>query len=170
MEKAMRNREKEKEKEKEKEILADISIPHNPIKFPEASALSPTFIRNLSGHLETWMDLDEIKKLGSEFQVLSQHIIWIRNSGARTGLSYFIYRPSFEAELDPSNILPHVKYHEEALDTSQSVIETVMKYPNDQIIFAGLQSGGAIAMLHAWMVTSSVPIVLKNLQDYKDQN
>ena len=139
-----------------------------PMKFPEASAFSALFIRDIGCHLDTWMDLTESKKLEGS-KVLSQHILWIRRVGANSATSYFIYRPSFLAELDSSSILPHLKYHAEAQESAQKVIEAVQEFPNDQIVFAGLQSGGAIAMLHAWMVVSAVPIVFKNLKEFKGE-
>lgn len=141
----------------------------NPIKFPEASAFSALFIRDVGGHLDTWMDLSETKKLHENSRIVSQHILWVRSVGTRAATSYFIYRPSFEAELESSNILPHLKYHNEASETAQKVIDIVQQYPNDQIVFAGLQSGGIIAMLHAWMVTATVPIVYYNLKEFEGE-
>jgi hypothetical protein len=140
-----------------------------PIKFPEASAFSALFVRDIGGYLDAWMDLNESKKLKEGSRVLSQHILWIRNVGSKSATSYFIYRPSFVAELESSSILPHLRYHAEAQETIQKIIEVVEAYPNDQIIFAGLQSGGAIAMLHAWMVVSAVPIIYRNLKEYKGE-
>lgn len=140
-----------------------------PMKFPEASAFSALFVRDIGGYFDSWMDLNESKKLKEGSRVLSQHILWTRNVGSKSATSYFIYRPSFVAELESSSILPHLRYHAEAQETIQKVIEVVETYPNDQIIFAGLQSGGAIAMLHAWMVVSAVPIVYRNLKDFKGE-
>lgn len=140
-----------------------------PIKFPEASAFSALFIRDIGAHLDTWMDLSESKKLREGSKILSQHILWVRSCGSKAATSYFIYRPSFEAQLESSNILPHIQYHSEALETAQKVIEVIQAFPNDQIIFAGLQSGGIIAMLHAWMAVASVPIVFHNLKEFKGE-
>jgi len=142
---------------------------HVPVIFPEASAFSSHFIRDVGGHLENWMDVLERKKLKDGYEVISQHILWIRSSGSKASTSYFIYRPSFVAELDPSTILPHFKYQEEAEKSSAAVIDVIKEHPNDQIIFAGLQSGGIIATIHAWMVAASVPIVYKNLKRFKGE-
>ena len=142
-----------------------------PIKFPEATAFTTTFIRDIGGLLEYWMDLSESKKAHDGFRKLSQHILWSRTVHSETKIltSYFTYRPSFEAELESSTILPHLSYHAEARETFAAVLEVIEQYPYDQIIFVGLLGAGAIAMLHAWMAVSSVPILYKNLKEYKGE-
>ena len=152
----------------------DIESLRNLIKFPEATSFSSTFIRDIGGFLEFWTDFDESKKTRRGIRKLSQHILWKRtdnsgSSGSKGSISYFIYRPSFEAELDSSTILPHLKYHAEAQETFDKVSEMIGMYPNDQIIFVGLLGGGAIAMLHAWMAVSSNPILFKNLKDFNGE-
>ena len=91
---------------------------------------------------------------------LSQHILWKRtdnsgSSGSKGSISYFIYRPSFEAELDSSTILPHLKYHAEAqkrLTKFRKLLECIRMIKS----FCWITGGGAIAMLHAWMAVSSI--------------
>ena len=152
----------------------EIESVRNPIKFPEATSFSSTFIRDIGCLLEFWTDFNESKKTRRGIRKLSQHILWSRTDnsglpGSKGSISYFIYRPSFEAELDSSTILPHLKYHAEAQETFAAVLEMIEMYPNDQIIFVGLLGGGAIAMLHSWMAVSSNPILFKNLKDFNGE-
>lgn len=155
---------------KEKEMESAFTE-RKPIKFPEATAFSSTFIRNIGGQLEFWMDSVESKKMREGSSKISKHILWSRPRyfNTKSLTTYFIYRPSFEAQLESKSILPHLKYHEEAQETFAAVNEKIQENPNDQIIFVGLQSGGAIAMLHAWMAISSNPILLKNIKQFKGE-
>jgi hypothetical protein len=159
------------EKFKKSLLSATDQFAYVPVKFPEASAFSGTFIRDVGAYLESWMDVIEPKLEfdGAAHEVLSKHILWIRRKGSKASTSYFIYRPSLAAEMYSSNISPHVEHQEDANRTSERVIDVVKRYPNDQIIFAGIQSGGIVATYHAWMVAGSVVNVCKNLKNYEGE-